>query len=212
LRFIQFIGLVLLFVSVSNLKSQTDSIDLKIHKKHADSSIVPSKAKTPKVEKLKQPKPITSDTVNKVKEHSPKKAALYSALLPGAGQIYNRKYWKLPIVYGGGIALGYSVAFNHRNFSNFKQELIKRQQNLGGLNPELSFYTDNDLNTFQSFYRRYRDISIAGCLLLYAMNIIDASVDAHLFYFSVSDDLSLRWQPEINPITLQPQLNFTFKF
>lgn len=212
MRFLQLIGGLLLLFSVSNLKSQTDSIDLKILKKRSDSAFVPAKVQPLKVEKQKQPKPITSDTASKAKEHSPKKAALYSAILPGAGQIYNRKYWKLPIVYGGGIALGYSVAFNHRNFSSFKQELIKRQQNLSGLNPELSFYTDSDLNTFQSFYRRYRDISIAGCLLLYAMNIIDASVDAHLFYFAVSDDLSVRWQPDFNPITLQPQLTFTFKF
>jgi len=185
--------------------AQTDSIDISKGKKGIAVPLT-------KPEEKPEIKTIQPDTVKKEVLHSPKKASLYSALLPGLGQIYNRKYWKLPIIYGGGIALGYVVNFNHQQFSRFKGELIKRQQNLDGKDADLAVYSDSDLNEFQSFYRRYRDLSIAGCVLLYAMNIIDASVDAHLFYFNVKDDLTIRWQPQFDFINQSTLLQFSIQF
>lgn len=200
-----FLSLYLLLMFGNTVVAQTDTINLNKGKKGISVPL-----NTPETKPESQE--IKTDTSKKANLHSPKKAALYSAILPGLGQIYNRKYWKLPIVYGGGIALGYAVNFNQQNFSRFKGELIKRQQNLGGNDAELAIYTDSDLNEFQSFYRRYRDLSIAGCLLLYAMNIIDASVDAHLFYFNVNDDLSIRWQPQFDMMSQSTLLQFSIRF
>ncbi len=147
-----------------------------------------------------QPTPTVKAVVKKVTTksehiHSPKKAAIYSAILPGAGQVYNRKYWKVGVIAAGTGALIYGLNFNQRNFSLFKSELIKRQQNLGGLDAELSLYTDANLNELQDFYRRNRDLTVVGLVLLYALNIIDATVDAHLYDFNVSDDLSMHIKP-----------------
>lgn len=147
---------------------------------------------------LSESKKMTNDTssTKKIKkEHSPSKAALYSAVLPGLGQVYNRKYWKVPVIGIGAGALIYGLNFNQSNFSMFKEELIKRQQGLGNLDPELDRYSDANLNELQDFYRRNRDLTIVGLALLYALNIIDATVDAHLFEFNVDDDLSLKLAP-----------------
>jgi len=135
------------------------------------------------------------DTAKTEHVHSPKKAALYSAVLPGAGQVYNRKYWKVGVIAAGTGALIYGLNFNQRNFNLFKSELIKRQQNLGGLDADLNLYTDANLNELQDFYRRNRDLTVVGLALLYALNIIDANVDAHLYDFNVSDDLTMRIRP-----------------
>jgi len=146
------------------------------------------------------------------KAHSPKKAALYSAVLPGLGQAYNRKYWKIPIIAAGTGALFYSFNFNQSRFSSFKEELVKRQQNLGNLDPELDRYSDANLNELQDFYRRNRDLTIVGFALLYALNIIDATVDAHLFDFSVNDDLSLHLRPASLPLLASSGLSIQLRF
>jgi len=138
---------------------------------------------------------VKKDTTKTEHVHSPKKAALYSAVLPGAGQVYNRKYWKVGVIAAGTGALIYGLNFNQRNFNLFKSELIKRQQNLGGLDADLDLYTDANLNELQDFYRRNRDLTVVGLALLYALNIIDANVDAHLYDFNVSDDLTMRIRP-----------------
>jgi hypothetical protein len=78
----------------------------------------------------------------------------------------------------------------------YKGELVKRQQGLGGLDEGLALYTDANLNELQDFYRRNRDLTVVGMALLYALNVIDATVDAHLFDFNVNDDLSMRIRPE----------------
>jgi len=130
-----------------------------------------------------------------IQPHSPRKAAIYSAILPGLGQAYNKKYWKIGVIVAGTGALIYSLNFSQGFYRTYKSELVKRQQNLGGLNPELVLYSDANLNELQSFYRRNRDLSIIGMFLLYALNIVDANVDGHLFDFNVSEDLSLKISP-----------------
>ncbi|MCB0819925.1 MAG: hypothetical protein KDC13_04835, partial [Bacteroidetes bacterium] len=98
------------------------------------------------------------------------------------------------IAVGAG-ALVYGYNFNQSRYSLFKEELIKRQQNLGNLDPDLDRYSDANLNELQDFYRRNRDLTVVGFALLYALNIIDATVDAHLFDFNVDDDISLKVRP-----------------
>jgi hypothetical protein len=130
--------------------------------------------------------------------HSPKKATLMSTILPGAGQAYNRKYWKIPIIYGGFAGLAYAINFNNKQYREYKRSYSSRLDNdITTIDPYVGIYSDNDLVTLKDFYRRNRDLSIVGLGLLYVLNIVDASVDAHLFEFNVNDDLSLH----VTPIT-----------
>lgn len=143
-----------------------------------------------------------------------KKAVLY-AIIPGGGQFYNRKYWKLPIVYGGFIGLTYAISWNGKYYGDYKTAYAAimsedRLQNgvvekwapflRPGVKP--TDLTETQIATLQnSFkrskdsYRRYRDLSIIGMVALYALTMIDAYVDAELFDFDISPDLSLRVEP-----------------
>ena len=141
---------------------------------------------------------VKTNNTDTIKVHSPKKATLYSTLLPGLGQIYNKKYWKLPIVYGGFGGLGYMIVNANKSYQSFRSEYLFRIRNEGtGLtnNPEYDNLSTENLRTLLDNERRSRDLFIAGSLLLYVLNIVDATVDAHLFDFNVTDDLSIHWQP-----------------
>lgn len=185
--------LTLLFLTLpAALAGQTDSIPFPGTIKKGGMSVM--KDSSSALSEVKKMKSDTSQSKS-LKPHSPKKAALFSAVLPGLGQAYNKKYWKIPIIAGGAGALVYGYNFNQNRYSLFKEELIKRQQNLGNLDPDLDRYSDANLNELQDFYRRNRDLTVVGFALLYALNIIDATVDAHLFDFNVDDDISLRVRP-----------------
>ncbi|MDR2234065.1 MAG: DUF5683 domain-containing protein [Tannerella sp.] len=159
---------------------------------------------------------------------NPTKAVILSAIFPGLGQIYNRKYWKLPIVYGGFLGLTYAITWNNKNLQDYGQaykdlsnDLINNAdkpenwaqswQNFtpGGSDPALRFNENfkTQLRGGRDYYRRWRDLSIilaAGC---YLICMADAYVDAQLFDFDVSPDLSLHIEPVINPgTTTYPQL------
>ena len=148
---------------------------------------------------------------------SPKKASIYAALFPGLGQIYNRKYWKLPIVYGGYAGLIYVLGWNNNQYKDFfqgyriiaahtstadmKQDERKFLDNLIK-NPSISLdnpttfkYISTQLKSGKDYYRRNRDLTIIGIAALHVLSIIDASVDANLFDFDISDDLSMRIEP-----------------
>ncbi|NQU80657.1 MAG: hypothetical protein HQ543_03975 [Bacteroidetes bacterium] len=175
-----------------------------------------------------------------LESHSPAKASLYSAIFPGLGQIYNRKYWKLPLVYAGFGALGYSVTFNMTNYSKYKSayidftdELPETQSYLdvigGSLNPadfDPVLYPDTydskqetwfkeQLQHNMDYYRRNRDLSYIGLVGLYLLNIVDATVDAHLFDYDISNDLSMKIEPRLmytgrNMNTLGLQISIAF--
>ncbi len=132
-------------------------------------------------------------------KHSPKKAAIMSAAFPGLGQIYNRKYWKLPIVYGGLGTLGYLITFNSVQYSLYRKAYLAKIDDDPLTIDEYPFASEDGLLQRLNQHRRTRDMLIAGAVLVYALNIIDASVDAHLFEFDVSDDLSLRIEPVLAP-------------
>jgi len=151
------------------------------------------KSPTQKINKAKEDTALVAK--DSIPVHSPRKAAIYSAIIPGWGQAYNKKYWKIGVIAAGTGALIYSLNFSQGLYKTFKSELINRQQQLGDLNPEFALYTDANLNELQSFYRRNRDLSIIGMFLLYALNIVDANVDGHLFDFNVNEDLSLNIKP-----------------
>lgn len=128
--------------------------------------------------------------------HSPKKAALMSTILPGSGQIYNKKYWKAPVIYAGAAALGYSLKMNQSKYIEYRNAYKVRLLNGAGTTGNYPKYSDSDLNTLQKYYHRYRDLSVIGLSLLYVLNIIDATVDAHLYNFNVNDEsVSLNVSP-----------------
>jgi len=132
--------------------------------------------------------------------HSPRKATIMSALLPGLGQSYNKKYWKIPIIYAGFAGLGYLVKTNNDDYKIYKDAYkFRLDGDESTVDSYVGIYSDNDLVTLKNFYRRNRDLSLIGMSVLYVLNIIDASVDAHLFYFNVSDDLTINVQPEYRP-------------
>ena len=148
---------------------------------------------------------------------SPKKASIYAALFPGLGQIYNRKYWKLPIVYGGYAGLIYVLGWNNNQYKDYFQgyriiaqynsstELkLEERKFLDNLikNPSISLdnpstfkYIAAQLKSGKDYYRRNRDLTIISIAALHVLSIIDASVDANLFDFDISDDLSMRIEP-----------------
>lgn len=140
--------------------------------------------------------------------HSPRKATVYSAVLPGLGQIYNRKYWKLPLVYGGFATFGYFINFNNERYTTYKQAYsdiidkdpytnshLKLKVNPSLLQPEKVALFTEKLRRAKDGARRDRDLVVISTVAFYAINIIDASVDAHFFNFDISDDLSINWVP-----------------
>ena len=140
--------------------------------------------------------------------HSPRKATIYSAVFPGMGQIYNRKYWKVPLVYGGFATLGYFINFNNDLYITYKQaysDIIDNDPTTNSfkdlkVNPiffepdKISQLTER-LRMAKDGSRRNRDLVVISTAVFYALNIIDASVDAHFFNFDISDDLTINWVP-----------------
>jgi hypothetical protein len=139
----------------------------------------------------------------KPKKHSPKTATLLSLALPGAGQIYNRKnwWWKVPVIYGGGVALAYGVGFYNRNYSDFRDAYKYRIENNVDQNgdPKFDRYQTPTLLAIRESYRESRDLFAIYMVALYALQVVDAAVEAHFFDFNVTDDLSLNIQPSLNP-------------
>ena len=121
-------------------------------------------------------------------------ASVMSAILPGAGQVYNKKYWKVPIIYAGLGGFGYLFYVNQERFSYYSKNLKAEYDNDANTINE-SGYSGTQLQTLKADYRKTRDLGIIGCAVFYALNILDANVDAHLTTFDVSDDLSLQIKP-----------------
>lgn len=142
------------------------------------------------------------DSANKA--HSPKVAATRSAILPGLGQIYNKKYWKLPIVYG---ALGTCAGVFFYNLGNYKDTRfayrVRYNMRANGtdsalfsqIKPSLAPLSEESLRFYRNQFRRDIDYSALVFILLWGLNVVDATVDAHLKSFDVSPDLSLRFKP-----------------
>jgi len=135
-----------------------------------------------------------TDTLSTPK-HSPRKATLLSAGLPGAGQIYNKKYWKLPIVYGGFGALGYFFYDNNKMYKTFKEAYKYRMDGDPNTIDNYPLYSPEGLLQAKNYYRRNTELTVIFSVILYALNILDAAVDAHLYDFDISDDLSLKLEP-----------------
>nr|WP_228520463.1 DUF5683 domain-containing protein [Flavobacterium sp. CSZ] len=159
------------------------------------------------------------DTVLVVKDTSklqeidpltPAKAAFYSAILPGLGQAYNKKYWKIPLVYG---AIGTSLYFYIDNNNKYRDYRNAYKRRLEGYNDDkYQFLDESRLVAGQKFYQRNRDLSALFVVAFYALNIIDANVDAALIQFNVNERLSMRPEVYPNDITFRPNVGLTFNY
>lgn len=154
---------------------------------------------------------------------NPTRAVLYS-LVPGLGQIYNRAYWKLPIVYGGFMGCIYAVTWNNRNYKDYSTAYLDLMNDVrdhpndpkawskswvdiakkNGRDPS-DFITNtrlqDNIKSRKDYFRRYRDLSLIITAGVYALCMIDAYVDAQLFDFDISPDLSMRIEPAVTPKT-----------
>lgn len=164
------------------------------------------------------------------------KAVWLGAILPGAGQIYNKSYWKLPLVYGAFMGCGYAISWTQNRYSSYKTAYLDLYydteagtvaednsksyiailpegydlERVGGAGTWL-----NTLKNQQNTFRRYRDYSILATVVVYALSLIDAYVDAQLFDFDISPDLSLNIEPEIrldDPLQQSAGLKLAIQF
>ena len=166
--------------------------------------------------------PAGKDTVVKRKTHSPKQATLRSAIFPGLGQIYNRKYWKVPIVYAA-IGVPAYLFFNNRKWYNKSKYALSivvnnrtRADSLANADPIFKAAIDRkDISAIVNYrnqVRRDMDMSILVTLIMWGLNVVDATVDAHLRDFDVSDDVTLRVEPTLIQGTRTPGVSFVFNF
>jgi len=151
---------------------------------------------------------IVSDPIDPL---APARAAFYSAVLPGLGQAYNKKYWKIPIVYAG---LGIGMYFYLDNNKEYKRYRDAYKRRLAGFTDDEFYGTINDdgLREAQKTLSRNREISLLVTIAIYALNIIDANVDAHLLQYNVDDNLSLAPHYKINEFDNTGDLGITVNF
>lgn len=129
-------------------------------------------------------------------QYDPKKAILFAAILPGLGQIYNKKYWKLPLVYGGFIGFGYGVHFYQTGYKKYKNELFDMLETGEPVSP--SGFDESSLRRIVDKYRRERDFFIILSAGMYLLQMIDAHVDAHLKEFDLNPNLQVSILPTMN--------------
>jgi hypothetical protein len=129
-------------------------------------------------------------------EPNPKKAGLYSAILPGLGQIYDRKYWKLPIIYAAAGTAAYFISLNSQNYRKYRKAYVSRQD-ANPNNDELKDLYNNpdDLKQLQDEYKKYLDLTVLISAVAYTAQVIDAIVYAHLKNFDISRDISMHFGP-----------------
>lgn len=134
-------------------------------------------------------------------KHNPSKATLLSTVLPGLGQAYNRKYWKIPVVYAAiGVSSFLYIRYNNE-FQKFRQAYVDYYDTDASTNSFLDFdipkgvTVERYITVYKDNYRKWRDWAGIAMLLSYALNIVDATVDAHFFDFNIDENLSMQVQP-----------------
>ena len=136
----------------------------------------------------------------------PKKATLLSAVLPGAGQVYNGKSWKVPILYAGILTDLYFVQYNHKRYDRFREALFALDK--GEPNPFPSLNRAALVRNVD-YWRQNRDLTLLLLLGIYALNLVDANVDAHLSGFDISEDLTLKVAPQIGTLSASTSMGFS---
>ncbi|MBL0736052.1 hypothetical protein JI750_04090 [Flavobacterium sp. GN10] len=152
---------------------------------------------------------LKSETIDPLR---PAKAAFYSAVLPGLGQVYNKKYWKVPLVYG---AIGTSTYFyidNQKKYNLYRDEYKNRLEGKKSDSEFLARLTESQLTSAQKEYQRYRDLSALFIVGFYVLNIIDANIDAALSQFNVDERLAFKPAVIKNDITFKNDFGFAVNY
>lgn len=132
----------------------------------------------------------------KERKHSPTLAAIFSAVLPGLGQGYNKKYWKIPIVYAGLGGLGFAVGYTATQWKGFRNAYrLEVDENPNTLGSYKGVDDEATLKSYRDFHKRNLDITAICLGVWYLLNVVDAAVDAHMFNWNMKDDIHLSWQP-----------------
>ena len=157
-----------------------------------------------------QPILLTTDTLEIVdvvydstREKPAARAALYSGVLPGLGQAYNKKYWKIPFIYGGFAFFGYFIEFSHERYIIFR-ELLLSETDPDPRTENNSNLSEDSLRRRTDQWRRTRDLMVGLTVVLYFLNILDAHIDAHLNDFDVNQNLSLEITPMVDQVAYLP--------
>ncbi len=163
-----------------------------------------------------QGKPLTTKDTSSKKRSVASTAALRSAILPGLGQAYNKKYWKIPIVYGV-IAIPVSLYSYNRKWYNLTRNAytIRSTQDSANFNkiaPQLLPLSNEALRLYRNDFRKNMDFSILGILLTWGLNIVDATVDGHLRGFDISDEVSLKLAPKLSTTNQSGQMGMSAIF
>lgn len=141
---------------------------------------------------------------------NPRKATLLSAVLPGAGQVYNNKAWKVPLIYAGFMTNIYFIGFNNKRYQTFRTALFAFDEGDKSQFPSLN---REALVRNIDYWRQNRDMTILLLVGIYALNLIDANVDAHLSGFDISDDISMKIEPNVGTFAASGNsLGLTLKF
>jgi len=190
--FLRYLLIILTFFLLNSLQAQTAS----------DSLNVPSQESN-----LNKPQ---------IKKHSPKKATLLSLVIPGAGQIYNKKnwWWKVPIIYGAEAGLIYGGVFSLNEFNGFRDAYIQRQALGYNIDKNYNRYQSETLLSIRDSYRQDRDMFFVYAVVVYAIQVLDAAVEAHFVDFNMNENVSLKLQPQFfwvgNNITSGLQVTLKF--
>lgn len=166
----------------------------------------PSKADT--VSQKAKPAKEKQDYSNLPK--NPRKATLLSAVLPGAGQVYNNKAWKVPLLYAGFMTDIYFIGYNNKRYQTFREALFAFDEGDQSQFPSLN---RDALVRNVDYWRQNRDLTIILLAAIYALNLIDANVDAHLSGFDISDDISMKIEPNVGTFAAsENSMGLTLKF
>ncbi|RXK62753.1 hypothetical protein ESA94_07080 [Lacibacter luteus] len=193
----QIVLFILLFIGITTVSYAQDST----------SAVKPAGADTAvaKKDSAAKPKP----------EHSPRKASIRSAMIPGWGQAYNKKYWKIPIVYGAlGTAAGFFV-YNRKEYADardaYRNMMDGDDTNNNLIKPKFQPVDPEAVRQYRIAVRQYVDYSVLAFVILWGLNVVDATVDGHLKAFEVNDNLSLHINPSYSPQTKQANLGLVLK-
>ena len=129
------------------------------------------------------------------------------SIMPGAGQIYTKKYWKVPIIYSALVTSGYFIMDNNKKYKKYRDTYLDRNN---GIIDNLN-YSNSELITLKDYYKRNREISIMLFSLSYILNMIDASVNAHLFQYEIDENISFKIDPVQYYGTINPGISLQIK-
>ncbi len=177
-----------------------------------DTIVLPATAPTSKDDSIKSSKKSILAADTSLRKHNPKIATFRSAVIPGWGQAYNKKYWKIPIVYGALGSTAYIFAYNLKTYKSLKQAYIYLRDtfpdNDALIEERFQQLSPESIRSYRTSFRQNIDYSVLFFLLFWGLNVVDATVDAHLKSFDVSNDISIKLKPTIS--NAMPGLSLVF--